>query len=374
MNENYLKRELYDLIKSDTSLFEFIQSGSLDGIWYWDLENPENEWMSPKFWKTLGLDPNEKKHLASEWQNIIFQEDLKLAIENFEKHCLDPSHPYDQIVRYKHKNGSTVWVRCRGLAIRDENGKAIRMLGAHVDITDLKNTEKELAHSNQTKDKLFSIIAHDLRNPFNGLLNVTALLADEEAGIAEKERLALMKDLHGSVKNAYDLLTNLLDWSRLNQERIEIQKKRLKVFQVISNVCCQLRDFSDQKEIEIRFEGDLDLEVIVDQKSLELIVRNLLTNSIKYSYRGSNIIVDLTKETTLGHIAIEDRGRGMSENHLLHVMNDDYHMSNPGTELEKGTGIGLNLAKEFVALNGGSITIDSCEGQGTTAVLAFPLF
>lgn len=152
----YLKDELYTLINNDTSIFEFIQSGSLDGIWYWDLENPKIEWMSPKFWETLGYNPDEKKHLASEWQDIIFQEDLKLAIENFEKHCADSNHPYDQIVRYKHKNGSTVWIRCRGLAIRDKNGKAIRMLGAHTDISDLKETEKEISRLTKEYEKVFN--------------------------------------------------------------------------------------------------------------------------------------------------------------------------------------------------------------------------
>ena len=136
MQENYLKQELYTLLNTDGRIFEFIQSGSLDGIWYWDLEKPENEWMSPKFWTTIGYDPDEKRHMASEWQHIIFQDDLKLAMENFRKHCQDPNHPYDQIVRYRHKNGSIVWIRCRGMAIRDANGKPIRMLGeigrAHV--------------------------------------------------------------------------------------------------------------------------------------------------------------------------------------------------------------------------------------------------
>jgi histidinol-phosphatase (PHP family) len=156
MEDNYLKRELYDLIKADTDIFDFIQSGSLDGIWYWDLENPENEWMSPRFWETLGYDPDEKKHFASEWQDIIFQEDLKLAIKNLEKHCADPNHPYDQIVRYRHASGSTIWIRCRGLAIRDKNGKPIRMLGAHLDITALKETEKEISRLTSEYEKVFN--------------------------------------------------------------------------------------------------------------------------------------------------------------------------------------------------------------------------
>ena len=143
-NDHYLKRELYDLVGRDTTIFDFLQDGSLDGIWYWDLESPENEWMSPRFWNLLGYDPQEKQHLAAEWQDMIFKDDLKVALDNFKKHCQDPNHPYDQIVRYRHRDGSTVWVRCRGLAIRDESGKAIRMLGAHVDLTDLKVNETEI--------------------------------------------------------------------------------------------------------------------------------------------------------------------------------------------------------------------------------------
>ena len=156
MKENYLKNELYNLIKEDSSIFEFIQSGSLDGIWYWDLEKPENEWMSPKFWETLGYDPEKKKHLAREWQDIIFQDDLKLATDNFEKHLADSNHPYDQIVRYRHKNGSTVWIRCRGMAIRGKNGKPLRMLGAHTDISGLKNAEKEISRLKEEYEKVFN--------------------------------------------------------------------------------------------------------------------------------------------------------------------------------------------------------------------------
>jgi diguanylate cyclase (GGDEF)-like protein/PAS domain S-box-containing protein len=141
-NDHYLKSELYNLLKSDDRIFEFIESSALDGIWYWDLTQPENEWMSNRFWRVLGYEPSERKHLASEWKDIINAEDLKLAMLNFNKHCQDPHYRYDQIVRYKHKLGHTVWIRCRGIAIRDKDNKPIRMLGAHTDITDFKKTTK----------------------------------------------------------------------------------------------------------------------------------------------------------------------------------------------------------------------------------------
>ena len=147
-DEHYLKNELYTLLREDATLFEFLQAGALDGIWYWDVEKPEHEWLSPRFWETFGYDPSEKAHRASEWQDMIHPEDLKTALANFEGHCNDPNHPYDQLVRYTHKDGSTVWVRCRGLCIRDASGKVVRMLGAHNDVTALKRAERTLARKN----------------------------------------------------------------------------------------------------------------------------------------------------------------------------------------------------------------------------------
>lgn len=144
IKENYLKKELYELIKTNDRIFDFIQEGSLDGLWYWDLENPENEWMNTKFWTVLGYDPDKMPHKSSAWKHIINQDDLKVATENLSRHCEDLNQPYDQVVRYTHKDGSTVWIRCRGLAIRDNEEKSIRMLGAHQDISDLKKKEQEI--------------------------------------------------------------------------------------------------------------------------------------------------------------------------------------------------------------------------------------
>ena len=145
--DHYLKQELDSLAKTHSDIILFFESGFNDGLWYWDLENPENEWMSPRFWELLGFDPNSKKHLVSEWQDLIFPEDLEKALENFNKHCADENFPYDQIVRYRHRNGSTVWVRCRGLAVRDDSGKPIRLMGAHTDLTALKEAQQAVIES-----------------------------------------------------------------------------------------------------------------------------------------------------------------------------------------------------------------------------------
>jgi PAS domain S-box-containing protein len=116
---NYLKSELYSLLKEDPRIFDFIQEAALDGLWYWDLEQPENEWMNPKFWKVLGYNPEEMPHKAEAWQDKINQEDLQLATENFKQHLDDETFPYDQVVRYFHKDGQTAFLQeCLALIMK----------------------------------------------------------------------------------------------------------------------------------------------------------------------------------------------------------------------------------------------------------------
>ncbi len=214
----YLKEELYELMRTDETIFDFIQHSLLDGIWYWDLENPENEWFNSKFWTVLGYNPDEMPHKSSAWQDIINRDDLRVAIENFNRHCNDPNHPYDQVVRYKHINGSTVWIRCRGLAIRDVNGKPIRMLGAHYDITDQKQIELELAESAERFKSLHNasfggIAIHDkgvILECNQGLSAMTGYSLDELIGmdglllIAPEHRAMVMSNIISFNEKPYE--------------------------------------------------------------------------------------------------------------------------------------------------------------------------
>ncbi len=197
-DEHYLKRELYELIRKDASIFEFLQAGSLDGIWYWDLEDTDHEWMSPRLWEVFGYDPATKDHLASEWQDMIFPEDLELALENLAKHSEDPSHPYDQIVRYRHKDGHTVWVRCRGLIVRDESGKPARMLGAHTDITEPKIAE-EAATAVAARLKSANAALEDFRAVMDASAIATVVWKIEEKAMPPRITLALVNRRAGEI-------------------------------------------------------------------------------------------------------------------------------------------------------------------------------
>ncbi len=142
--DHYLKIELYARVSAEPRIFEFLEAAALDGLWYSDLEQRGNAWISPRYKELLGYRDDEGPSSSAFFQETILPEDLIKTQQNLAAHCADPSTPFDQTVRFRHKDGSIVWVRCRGTAIRDASGKAIRMLGAHTDVTAIKQAEERL--------------------------------------------------------------------------------------------------------------------------------------------------------------------------------------------------------------------------------------
>jgi len=219
--EHDLEREFNECIRTDQDALDFLQCAVVDGLWYWDIQRPEHEWMSPRFWEVLGYDPKTKRHLASEWQDLVHPDDLQVARDNFARHCANPSHPYDQVVRYRHADGSTVWMRRRGMAIRGPDGTPLRMLGGHTELTELKQREDELQRANaaleearervdeQTRE--FTAAHTKYRDLFDNAPDMLAIVDARDATLIESNRALTSKlgyarsDLVGrSVFDLYD--------------------------------------------------------------------------------------------------------------------------------------------------------------------------
>jgi len=149
MNNQKLKEELYTLIKSDISIFDFLSDAVLDGLWFWDLKDREQGWTSPRFWRLLGFTEEEAIAFQGKWDRFLFPEDLEKAHQLYERHMADSSVPYDMILRFNHREGHELWVHNRGKVIKDEEGKPWRMIGVHTDVTALKEAEIELRNSNE---------------------------------------------------------------------------------------------------------------------------------------------------------------------------------------------------------------------------------
>lgn len=162
---NPLKNELYELIKTDFLIFDFIQQNMFDGLWYLDLDDDNNEWTSRNFWQLLGYDKKDYKNPELKWQKLVHPDDLKMMYDNMAKHLLNPEYSFDQIIRITHKNNSTVWVRHRGIAIRDASGKPTKMLGTQQDMTLIKQQEQIILEQNRqfkiSLDKLKEVTEKD---------------------------------------------------------------------------------------------------------------------------------------------------------------------------------------------------------------------
>lgn len=157
-DKSLLKKELYELIKTDERIFDFTQKSTLEKIWYWDLENPENDWKNTKFLEILGYSLDETSYNKNIWGNIINQDDLKIAIETFHKFYQNPKSTYEQKVRYLHKKGHTVWIHCRGITVDDKNGRPTKILGIYQKISEAKDKELEIEKSKTFLQSLLTSI------------------------------------------------------------------------------------------------------------------------------------------------------------------------------------------------------------------------
>lgn len=377
-SKHYLAAELETLFQTDPEMWGFIQHGSLDGIWYWDLENPECEWMSPEMWALLGVDPKTKKHDPAEWQDLIFQEDLEIALENFRKHCEDPTHPYDQIVRYRHADGSTVWVRCRGIAIRDASGKAIRMLGAHNDLTKVKAAEEDakraLREAAAANDELSAFaygISHDLKSPSNTVRMLLEELRNSDDSNLTQDQLELLGMAQSTMERMGGLVADLLNYTGLIGE--EVKRERINLRNIAEDTRQSLHALITQTGASVRYADNLPC-VFGSHAQIHALIQNLIENAIKYRHpeRTPEIMIsaiDKLDHNTTGFV-IQDNGVGIPARYQDRIF-DMFKRLHRNDEVP-GIGMGLTLARRVVHNHGGDLKVSSEEGQGSSFKVILP--
>ncbi len=233
----------------------------------------------------------------------------------------------------------------------------------------IKNLEKQ----NESKDRFFSIIAHDLKSPFNSLVGISEMLMLQSDSLNTEQVLDYSKMVHQSTTRLYTLVDNLLQWSRTQLGTTEYRPEKLDINITTENVVNLLRLSAQEKDIVISVRMEDELMAFADTNLFSAVLRNLINNSIKFSKVGSIIQVYGQKRND-GMIEIEvaDQGVGMEKTQLDNLFKIDYNGSTVGTFNEKGTGLGLILCKEFVEINKGDIEIESEIGKGTTVKFTIP--
>jgi len=236
----------------------------------------------------------------------------------------------------------------------------------------LAESEAHLQKINYTKDKFFSIIAHDLRGPLGTLSGLTEIL-DEDAEEMDKESIvALSKDIHKISTNTINLLNNLLTWASVQIGKVETSKENFDVKQIIEGNYELLKENLNRKNIDFINKISESVFVYADKNMISSVIRNLIHNAIKFTHKNGSITASY--EQNNGHVAISisDTGVGIPQENLENLFEIGSKISTYGTDNEMGTGLGLILSKEFIEKNNGSIEVISQIGKGTTFIIKLP--
>ncbi|MEI6887759.1 MAG: ABC transporter substrate-binding protein [Bacteroidota bacterium] len=271
-------------------------------------------------------------------------------------------------------NGTIFDIEVNGEFIRNAGGQPLQMIFVVRDISDRKLAESELKikneqliQANAEKDKFFSIIAHDLRSPFNGFLGLTQLMADDLPQMSLAETQTITIDLRNSASNLFRLLENLLDWSRMEQGLIPFNPDVVQLLPFVNESLSMTMESAKIKGIEISCDIPEGMEVVADRNMLQTVIRNLVSNAVKFTRKAGNIRLSAIASGEKNvEISISDTGIGMSQEMVNGLFLLDSQTNRQGTGGEPSTGLGLIICKDFIEKHGGKLYVRSEEGKGST--------
>ncbi|MCX6279522.1 MAG: PAS domain S-box protein [Bacteroidetes bacterium] len=305
-----------------------------------------------------------------------------------------PESPSDQILAFvrqgntfygetncMRKDGSVFAALISSGFVKSTEGQLMCLMALFVDISELKtkeaeiiNKNEELVKTNAEKDKFFSIIAHDLRSPFNAFLGFTQILVEELDTLTLKEIQEIAVSMRSSATNLFRLLENLLEWSRIRRGVTPFDPESLLLTSAITEAIRPVVDSANKKGIKISYDIPEEYEVFADKYMLASTVRNLASNALKFTFKGGEITIaaNLSCDNTI-EISIKDTGIGMNKKMIANLFRLDENTNRKGTEGEPSSGLGLIICKEFVDKHGGKLWVESQEGQGSVFYFTLPM-
>jgi PAS domain S-box-containing protein len=296
------------------------------------------------------------------------QQDKSIKSSKLEKKCIK-------------KNGDSFWGFITITPLRNSNGELSFLIAQIQDITKRKDAEQKLVKSaeklkelNNSKDKFFSIISHDLRSPFNALLGISEYTTQFFDDLSKDEIKEATTNLHASAKKVYNLMQNLLEWTQIQTGRLEVEKTKIDLCEISEEILELYSEAAENKKIKLSSDISCTIHLFADKYMIETVLRNLVSNAIKFTYPKGAVRVRAEVVDDFVKVSVEDTGTGIDpvDQEKLFSIGEQYRMD--GTESEKGTGLGLILCKEFVENNGGTLSIESELEKGSKFIFTVPRF
>lgn len=369
---NALERKLYlNQFQNSEMRLRLALDGAREGMWDWDLQT-DVIYFTNIGYEIIDQDLDESFGIGHKWQKFVHPDDWGWVSQLFIAHKNSKIDYFEATFRVLGKSGKEKWILNHGRIIeRDEEGTATRAIGTLIDISKQKENEEQLKRLLATKDKLFSIIAHDLRGPVGSFMQVIELLTSNMEITPEMED-ALLNDLKDMSKNTFYLLENLLNWSRSQRSEIVYNPGSIIINKLVNDNISLLSGTAGQKSIQIQFSANTNYTAYADYDMTNLVIRNLLSNAIKFTRTNGLIKIGLSEQDGFIEVEIADNGVGMSKETADKLFTDNQFHTTYGTNNEKGSGLGLVLCQDFVKRNGGNIRVESIKDEGSKFFFTLP--
>lgn len=234
-------------------------------------------------------------------------------------------------------------------------------------------SENELKEINAQKDKFFSIIAHDLKGPFMGLMGLSDALANDIDSLSKEDVVSFSEMINSASKKLFGLLVNLLDWARIQSGKMEFDPERMYLGEAAREAVAIFEHTAAAKGIRLLNHVDPVTEVVADKNMFQSILRNLIGNALKYTDNGGSVEITNSIEADMVVISVHDNGKGLSEEQIKKIFSFNKSITTQGTKGESGTGLGLALCRELAERNGGELTCHSAPMQGATFSFTLPI-
>ena len=380
------RKRTEEALQQSSQKFEAIISASPDGIGMISLDG-KMQFLSNKLAEMYGYTVEQKGEIIGRSAfDFIDPSNHKILTENIRKHAMGERG--DELSEYLaiKKDNNRFYVELNSTMLFDVDGKPQSILFVERDITErklaeeklkkyrnhLEKSEHELKQLNNAKDKLLSIIGHDLKNPFQIIGSLAEMLKEDFVELSEKEKRKYIDIICSSAKSAHRLLENLLNWAQSQTGGINFIAEPLQLKKIVNDSIDVLIAQAKNKNIELLIEINEVTTVMADTNMLDTILRNLISNAIKFTNHGGSVKVSADDTGEMVLVKVADNGIGLSNVDLEKLFRIDVKNNDIGDSLEKGTGLGLILCKEFVEKHNGKIWAESEVGKGSTFLFTLP--
>jgi len=356
--------------------------GSNDGIFDWNFKTHEIYWSS-QYKKMLGYEDDEIRGDEETFKTLLHPEDSVLFWENFNNYINGNLSEFSAIFRMKHKSGRDIWIHGRGKALFDENGQPQRFIGAHTDITYIKEHERQLKDERDraeaasiAKGEFLAHMSHEIRTPLTAVSGIAEIFTQSEDKMEPTHR-KLVRTLKTSTESLKELITDILDFSKIESGEVELHPQKFMLSELFQQVISIVSVKANEKMLDFTFDFEEVKNTVFngDKQRIRQILINLIGNAIKFTEKGKvavTVSVEAVAESHILRIDIQDSGIGIPESAIPVIFEKFRQADSSVSRRYGGTGLGLPISKSLADLMGGTIKVHSEVGKGSTFSLILP--